>query len=98
MSKIETQPAKPVEHPPSVSFNFTDKFKAPANFGDLTDDMAVRVIVYGKVKDIAHGRNYEGEKYQNFSLGMEKVEIQKVGPKTIAEAKTIAREQVKDFK
>ena len=98
MSKNEAQPTKPVEQPPSVSFNFTDKFKAPANFGDLTDDASVRVIVYGKVKDIAHGRNYDGEKYQNFSLDMEKVEVQKVGPKTIAEAKTIARERVKDFK
>ena len=97
MAKAETCP-KPVELPPSVSFNFTDKFKAPENFGDLTDDAPVKVIVYGKVKDIAHGRNYDGKKYQNFSLEMDKVEVQKVGPKTIAEAKTIARERVKDFK
>lgn len=88
-------PAKPEEQPPSVSFNFTDKFKAPENFGDLTDDASVKVIVYGKVRDIAHGKDYEGKKYQNFSLDMDKVEVQRVEPKSIAERKPLRANELK---
>jgi len=97
MSK-ETQPGKPVEQPPSVSFNFTEKFKAPANFKDLNITEGVKVIIYGKVKSIEQGKNYDGKNYQNFSVEMDRVEISLGSPRSISEAKTVARERVKDFK
>jgi len=89
---------KPVELPPSVSFNFTEKFKAPANFKDLNIAESVKVIIHGKTKSISQGKNYDGKNYQDFSVEMDRVEISIAGPKSIAEAKTIARERVKDFK
>jgi hypothetical protein len=89
---------KTVEQPPSVSFNFTEKFKAPSNFKDLNIAEGVKVIIHGKVKSIEQGKNYDGKNYQNFSVEMDRVEISTGGPKSIAEAKTIARERVKDFK
>jgi hypothetical protein len=57
--------------------------------------MPVRVVVYGKIKSLSQGKNYDGKKYQDFCLDMEKVEVTGAGPKSIAEAKTIARERVK---
>lgn len=89
---------KSVEMPPSVSFNFTEKFKAPENFKDLNIAEAVKVIIHGKVKSISQGKNYDGKNYQDFSVEMDRVEINTGGPKSIAEAKTIARDRVKDFK
>jgi len=94
MSKGAEEP-KIIEQPPSVSFNFTEKFKAPENFNDLKIAEPVRVVLHGKVKSISQGKNYDGKKYQDFTLEMEKVELSLSKPKTIAEAKAIARERVK---
>lgn len=76
--------------PPQVSFEFNEKLKAPANFKDLTDDAEVKVILTGKVKDIAHGRNYDDKPYQRFSLEMTKVDIEIGGPKNLAQARSAA--------
>lgn len=86
---------KSVEQPPSVSFNFTEKFKAPANFKDLNISEPIKVLIHGKVKSISQGKNYDGKNYQDFSVEMDKVEISCGGPKSIAEAKIMARERVK---
>lgn len=97
MSKVIEAPTQ-VEQPPSVSFNFTEKFKAPSNFKDLNLNDPVRVIVHGNIKSLAQGKNYDGKTFQDFSIEMDRVEVNQSSPKTIAEAKTIARERVKDFK
>lgn len=85
---------KHVEPPPSVSFNFTEKFKAPGNFKDLNIAESVKVLIHGKVKSISQGKNYDGKNYQDFSVEMEKVEIAEIGtPKNLSEARSAAQKK-----
>jgi len=89
MSRSEKGLAEQPKMGATVSFNFDKDFKAPAGFGYLTIGAQITATVSGKVKTL------DG----NFiTIEMEKMDLAKVGPKSIAEAKTIARERVKDFK
>jgi hypothetical protein len=74
---------------PTVCFNFDENLKAPASFGNLTIGAEVTATVTGKVKTLDS---------QFITIEMKKVDLSKIGPKTIAEAKMLARERVKNFK
>ena len=93
--KVGTQSA-PVELPPSVSFYFTKQLKAPADFTHLKLEDKITVLVTGTVSSLRQSTDpdYSAE----ISVEIEKIDINKASPKTIADAKTIARERVKDFK
>ena len=95
MSKSEKGHAMPdmPKMAPTVHFNFDKDFKAPSTFGNLTIGAQVTVTVTGKVQSLSVSENS-----QSIMIEMKKVDLARIGPKTIAEAKTIARERVKDFK
>ena len=90
--KAHTMPDMP-KMEPTVYFNFDKDFKAPAAFASLTIGAQVTATITGKVQSLSISENS-----QSLTLEMKKVDLAKTGPKTIAEAKTIARERVKDFK
>ena len=83
-------PSKHVEPPPSVSFNFNKRLKAPAEFKDMTIGGDVTVHVKGKVKSMSQGKNYDNEPYQDFTGEIENVSIAARGPKNLSEARSAA--------
>ncbi len=76
---------------PSVSFNFNEQLKAPANFKELNIAEKVKLIVTGRVKSISQGKNYDNKTYQDLSVEIDSVDLEIGGPKNLKEAYRVAQ-------
>lgn len=86
-AKTEKVPqAAPEMPPPSVSFYFDKRLKAPAKFLSLSLGEKVVVQVSGKVIRLSSSQRMEGESEATLEIQMDRVEIVKGGIQTMKEA------------
>lgn len=85
-TQTEKGPAAPGMSPPSVSFYFDKRLKAPANFESLTLNDKLVVQVSGEVIRLSSNERIEGDSDQILEIRMDKVEIIKGGIRTMKQA------------